>query len=516
VKKELQIKIPLDDSIEDHLNKLTSGWTDYLILKKSVDARNKSKILLVYFLEVYFKQEVPEREIFELNKVHYDGDPIIVIGSGPAGLFAALRLCEQGVPVKVLEQGSETKERILKINKFWRYGELDETNNTCFGEGGAGLFSDGKLITRIKSPFIPYVMRRLVEMGAPEEIEYLANPHVGSDKIRRLIPYLRQKIEALGGVFLFKTQMLALLVEGKEVVGVEAKDLQSGKVEKIYSPAVILATGHSANSVYEHLKEISVEIQGQSFAVGLRVEHPRTAINLMQYGEKWDHEKLETANYKLSYKDTLNHVGVYSFCMCPGGYVLNTSTQKGQMVCNGMSNYKRNSAFSNSAVVVSVDYEKHFGTDAFAGLRWRTDLEGRFEKSITDQGGIKELPAQKLNDLIANRTSFTLPKGSSLSGALPVNLAELLPKFILDSFIKGMENFNTKMKGFASEDCLLYGIESRTSAPLRIVRDKDSLQSTSHPGLYPAGEGAGYAGGITSSACDGVRIADKIVSLLEK
>ncbi len=506
--KNINLKLKLNADLESELNKQAPGWVEYKILKKSVDARKKSNILIIYSIDVYFEGETPETQDFKTTKVKFSADPVVIVGTGPAGLFAALRLVESGVPVVIVEQGSETKERLKKINEFWRYGKLSETNNVCFGEGGAGLFSDGKLITRIKSPHIPYVMQRLVDVGAPEEILYLANPHVGSDKIRRLIPHLREKIKALGGEFLFETQMQSLIIKENEVLGIEVIDLNTNKNKSIMGSSVILATGHSAMNVYESLKEQNVEMLGQSFALGLRVEHPRDLVNEMQYGNHWEHPNLETANYKLSFQDKAQNVGIYSFCMCPGGYVLNTSTHNGYMGCNGMSNYRRNSPYSNSAIVVTIDYEKYFGEDHFKGLGWRSEVERTFYESVKS----KELPAQNLVDFLSEKESQKLIDGSSVSGAKSAPLHSLLPQNIYDSFLKGIEDFNKKMKGFISEDCLLYGVESRTSSPLRIQRDTKTFESTSHKNLYPAGEGAGYAGGITSAACDGVRIAEQLIT----
>lgn len=503
--KFTNLKVGLDEDLEEKLQWLSPNFSSYHILKKSVDARRRGDVHFVYSVEVFEEQESQKQNEFKIDPINYKGEPVIIIGAGPAGLFAALRLVERNIPCILLEKGSETKERMKKINRFWRYGELDENNNVCFGEGGAGLFSDGKLITRIKSPHIPYVLNRLVKFGAPEEIEYLSNPHVGSDRLRRVIPPLREYLQQNGCETRFDTSVTELLVKNDYVTGVKT---QSG--ETINSNHIILATGHSANEVFEHLSDIGVFMEGKSFAVGLRVEHPQVEINKIQYRDAFEHPKLGAANYKLTHHDHEKGVGVYSFCMCPGGYVLSSGTQKDALVCNGMSNYRRNSPFANSAIVVSIDYEKSFGSkDLFAGMQFRSHLEKQAFTSVKNAGGTKQLPAQKLSDFFDGKTS-DLHKTSSPSGAVPVRLDEILPNNLVENLKSGIHNFSNKMKGFDSVNAQLFGVESRTSCPIRITRDKDTLQSISHKGLYPAGEGAGYAGGITSAACDGVRIAESI------
>jgi hypothetical protein len=414
---------------------------------------------------------------------------------------------ERGIPCILFERGSESSERIKGINRYWRYGELDRRNNVCYGEGGAGLYSDGKLITRIKSPHIPYVLNRLVQFGAPVEIQWLANPHVGSDKIRRVIPKMREFLRANGCEIHFNTQVTEILFENKQTVGVKTEH-----GTEIRSLFVVLATGHSAEDMLLHLAEKEVFIEGKSFAMGLRIEHPQKAINKIQYRDFSEHPKLGSANYKLAHHDHKTNIGVYSFCMCPGGYVLSSGTEAEGIVCNGMSNYNRNSPFANAAIVVSVDHEKNFGKDIFGGLKLRRQLETQAYQSVLAVGGSKELPAQNMMDFICGRIGQVHP-GSCPSGTKAVRLDELLPSFIHKRILEGFNKFERSMKGFITEESQLYGVESRTSCPLRVTRNEESLQSLSHQGLFPAGEGAGYAGGITSAACDGVRIAEKIFDL---
>lgn len=503
------IKVPLDEELDERLQWLVPDHGPYRILRQSVDARQRHSPHFVYSLEVADPDEELRVEEFHLEKVSSQGERPIIVGSGPAGLFAALRLVERGVPCLLLERGSDSVERIKGISQFWRHGKLDKRNNVCYGEGGAGLYSDGKLITRIKSPHIPYVLNRLVQFGAPEEIQWLSNPHVGSDRIRRVIPKLRAFLLANGCEIRFNTQVTELLVEGKEVVGVKTE-----YGDEIRSPSVVLATGHSAEDMLLHLQSIGVSLQGKSFAMGLRIEHPQKLINQIQYRDAAGHPKLGSANYRLAHHDARDEVGVYSFCMCPGGYVLSSGTEENGVVVNGMSNYHRNSPFANAAVVVSIDHEKSFGKDLLGGLKLRRSLEQDAYRRVQEAGGTKELPTQNLMDFIAGRGG-TVTKGSSPSGEKAVRLDELVPKTMRTKMLEAMEKFDRNMKGFVSEEAQLYGVESRTSCPVRVTRDDESLESVSHPGLYPAGEGAGYAGGITSAACDGIRIAEKIVEKLQ-
>jgi uncharacterized FAD-dependent dehydrogenase len=503
------IKVGLDEELEDRISWLSPGYGQYRILRKSVDARQRHNPHLVYSIRVYESGENLDDDSFPLQKVSYSGDPVLIVGAGPAGLFAAIRLLERGIPVHLFERGSKAEKRILGINRFWRHGEFDPRNNVCYGEGGAGLYSDGKLITRIKSPFIPYVMQRLVKFGAPEEIKYLANPHVGSDKIRRIIPKIRNYIEELGGTIHFDTQVRKIHFAQRQVEGLST---EHGTLFR--SPHVILATGHSAEDIIHELIQNEVCIEGKSFAIGLRIEHPRELINEIQYREFADHPKLETANYKLKYHNPETQRGIYSFCMCPGGYVLSSGSEADALVCNGMSNYNRNSAFSNSAIVVTIDHSQSFGSDFMGGLKFRRNLEVAALQQVREAGGNKHLPTQRLIDFFEQRSGPSLPS-SCPSGVVPTRLDQLLPSDVYSELLVGLEKFSQSMKGFYDEKAQFHGVESRTSCPIRITRDSTTLESISHPGLYPTGEGAGYAGGITSAACDGIKVAEALVTKVE-
>lgn len=503
------IKIGLDEDIKEKLQLLSPNFSDFRILKKSVDARQRHNPHFVYSIEVAGPQESLSKIEFQLEKTDkkVTNKPII-IGSGPAGLFAAVRLLERGIPCLLFERGSVAEKRIMGINKFWRYGELDPRNNVCFGEGGAGLYSDGKLITRIKSPHIPYVMNRLVQFGAPAEIEFLSNPHVGSDKIRRVIPKMRQFLIENGCEFFPDTRITDFISENESITGVITEWGQ-----KFYSENIILATGHSAEDVFQSLKKHGVSMEAKSYALGLRIEHPQSAINKIQYRDYFDHPKLGSANYKLTYHDHDTNTGVYSFCMCPGGFVLSSGTDPDGLVCNGMSNFNRNSPWANSAVVVTIEAGKDTSKDIWGGMTLRKEIESKALKAVHARGGTKQLPAQKLTDFLKNKSGETL-QGSSPSGVIGINLQELLPTKVNQFLLKGLENFETKMKGFIIDKAQFYGVETRTSCPIRVTRSDESLESISHRNLYPTGEGAGYAGGITSAACDGILVADKIFEKL--
>ncbi|MCB0390922.1 MAG: hypothetical protein KDD58_06520 [Bdellovibrionales bacterium] len=505
--KFTNIQVGLDEDLEEKISWLVPNFESFHILKKSIDARKRGDIHFVYSLEVYGPGEQEKVEDISLEPVNYKAEPPIIIGSGPAGLFAALRFVEKGVPCKLFEKGSTTNERMKAIAKFWRYGELNKKNNVCFGEGGAGLFSDGKLITRIKSPHIPYVMDRLIRFGAPEEIRYLANPHVGSDRIRRVIPQIRNYLQNNGCEIHFDTEITELMYKNQEVVGVKTEHHQ-----EFYSPHIILACGHSAEGLFQHLHESGVAITGKSFAVGFRVEHPQELINKIQYREHYQHPKLSAANYKLTFNDKEKDLGIYSFCMCPGGYVLSSGTEDWGLVTNGMSNYNRNSAFANAAIVVTVDHNKSFKEDVFGGIKYRNSIERKAKDLVVQAGGHQQLPAQLVSDFFAGKTS-ALGKVSSPSGAIACRLDNLFSSEVHQALEKAMSSFERKMPGFTQNKALFYAVESRTSCPLQITRDKESLQSISHQGLYPTGEGAGYAGGITSAACDGIKVAEAIMSL---
>jgi len=395
------------------------------------------------------------------------------------------------------------------IARFWRYGEFDSENNVCFGEGGAGLFSDGKLITRIKSPHVSYVMKRMVDFGAPPETAYVSNPHLGSNKIRLLINKISDSLVSQGCEIHYNTKVSELLYEGdpQKVVGVKTSD---GKV--LHSSHVVLATGHSAEDMYHHLSSKKVAMTAKDFAVGVRIEHPRRFVDHLQYGN-FAGEKLGAARYRLSYHDSSTERGTYSFCMCPGGYVLSSGTDSDGIVVNGMSNYARNSPWSNAALVVSVNAYRDFGdSDILAGLKFQKEIEKRAFNASKERASGKELPSQSLKDFLnGGMKEQDLPKSSSPSGTTWSPLRDILPEQISSQLDRALHEFDRKMKGFVTDQALLLAPETRTSAPVTINRDPEGLFSTNHAGLYPCGEGAGHAGGITSAAVDGVKVAMSIL-----
>lgn len=507
------IKIKIEDDLEQHLSWLMPDHGPYRILKQSVDARQKHSPHFVYSVEVAEQNEDLVLQEFHLERITKKISAFkkpIIIGSGPAGLFAALRFVERGIPCLLFERGSESTDRIKGINKYWRYGELDPRNNVCYGEGGAGLYSDGKLITRIKSEHIPYVLNRLVQFGAPKEIQWLSNPHVGSDKIRRVIPKMREFLKQQGCEIYYNSQITKLIYGTHCVQGVLTEQGKS-----FYSDHVILATGHSAEDMLNHLLDSGVHLDGKSFAMGLRIEHAQKKINEIQFRQYANHPKLGSANYKLVHHDKKTEIGVYSFCMCPGGYVLSSGTEKDGIVCNGMSNFNRNSPFANAAIVMSINHDELFPHDKLGGMKLRRELETNAFKAVQKVKGTKELPAQNLVSFLNRSSKNEIKATSSPSGIKAIRLDELVPNFMYQKLKEGLEKFNLNMKGFITEDAQLYGVESRTSCPLRITRHAETLESLSHQGLYPCGEGAGYAGGITSAACDGINCADKIFEQLK-
>jgi uncharacterized FAD-dependent dehydrogenase len=503
------IKLGLGKSLEEKVRKLDPSCGSFRILKKSLDARKKSNLHHIYTVETFVSEEPPPLVFEDLEKAPEGKLPMTtVIGGGPAGLFAALRLIERGMPCRLLERGKPVTERMRDISRHWKKGVVDPDSNVCFGEGGAGTFSDGKLITRIKSPLIRDVMEQLVRFGAPEEILYLANPHVGSNKIRKIINKITHYLNDQGCEVRFNTRAEVFNWEGDKLKSVTSKD-----GEEIFSDRWVLATGHSAHDTFKQLFEGGVPCEAKSMAMGFRIEHPQVWVNEAQYGERWEHEELPVANYKLTCHNKKSGIGVYSFCMCPGGYVLASSAQQGRMVVNGMSNFNHGSPFANSGIVITIDKDKWYPQGPEQALQFQAMIETRAQQKVYDAGGTIEVPAQKVKDFLKNRVG-EVGKSSCPSGVIAVNLRDIYPKELCDSFAAALNNFDRKMPGFTADEAMLHGVESRTSSPIRVLRDKESLASPKYRNLYPVGEGAGFAGGITSAAVDGIRAADAIFTSL--
>lgn len=516
--KTISVSLPFDQDIKDYVKEKYPWVVDFHILSKSLDARKAShgrKPVYLYQLALYkSSDELPHTsETFpDLSHSPKMTSPPIIIGSGPAGLFCALRLAEFGIASIILERGDRVKQRMQKISKYWRYGELDAESNVCFGEGGAGLYSDGKLITRVKSEFIPYVMKKFVQFGAPPDTAYLANPHLGSNKIRTLIGMMTKELETKGSTLRFNAKVVDFIFDEKGKT--QGVILDNG--EKLFSEHVVVATGHSAREIYHLLYKHKVAMKPKDFALGVRIEHQRKFIDQMQHGDYAEHELLGAARYRLSYHDKESDRGTYSFCMCPGGYVLASSTDKEGIVTNGMSNNTCSSAWSNAALVVTVHVEKDCAVKeegVLAGLNFIESIEKKAYSLSKKFATGREIPAQNVEDFLLDRISTSFPKTSTPSQLVSVDLKEILPNFIVNHLKEALSKFDAQIKGF-SQNGILMAPETRTSSPLTILRNDQSFESISHKGLYPAGEGAGYAGGITSAAVDGVKIAESIKAAL--
>ncbi len=523
--KITQLKCPLDTTVED-LNKIVAKKLkidiqdihNLTILKESIDAR-KEDCFFVYTVACEVKNEekllkkrlenissyTPQfYEPIEVKSKRFTNRPI-VIGFGPGGIFAALILAEAGLKPLVFERGSDMDTRIEKVERFWKTGELDTECNVQFGEGGAGTFSDGKLTTRIKDPRIIKVNDELIEAGADEEIRYSAHPHIGTDHLRRIVKNLRKKIEQLGGEIFFDAAVTDFVMNQDEIMAVKVKD------QFIYSNHVILAIGHSAQDTFIRLNDLHVAMQAKNFAVGVRVEHLQSLINKTQYGGFASHPRLKAAEYRLTHTSS-NGRGVYSFCMCPGGTVVPSSSEKEHLVINGMSYKARDGINANSAILVQVTTDD-FGKGVLDGLTYQRNLEKR---AYQLGGGDFSAPVQRIEDFLNHQCSDHFEKvlpTYSLKTRF-VDFHRLFSKEICQSLEEGFRNFDKKIPGFAGKDAIMTGIESRSSSPIRINRD-ESYQSINVKGLFPCGEGAGYAGGIVSSALDGIRCAEALIQSLK-
>ena len=504
-----------------------------VFIKKSIDARHgQIKILLRY--KVYIGEKPNgDGEFLPVWKKADGKHKVVIVGSGPAGLYAAFRLLEDGIKPILVERGSCTDERKGDITNLEEKGKLNAQSNFCFGEGGAGTFSDGKLYTRSnKRGDIGKIYRIFVEFGAPERIMTDAHPHIGTDRLPSIISGMRKKIIELGGEFYFDTLCTDLITESTivgqtanpnesdnqsssqklTVKGIRTKNLKTGLESQLLADAVILATGHSAVDIYKILAKISpASLEAKTFAVGVRVEHPRSLIDAIQFHGK---PMPEAAEYRLTTQ--VDGRGVYSFCMCPGGYIVPCATAENQIVINGMSGSGRNSQWSDAAIVVErrpedipeefIGKAKEDGCPALAGLYWRTWLE---EETFRHGKG-QFAPAQKLTDFLSNKDSTELPETSYKPGVVPSRLDSWLPKEISSRLQQAFRDFDKNMHGFISEEAILIASETRTSTPVRITRNKESLECEGIENLYPAGEGSGYSGGIGSSAMDGEKVASRI------
>ncbi len=493
------------------------------VLKKALDARRNRPPHFVYAVKISLTddaalpQKLPdglqiqpftnEPAIQPSSSVLPVRAPVVVVGSGPAGLFAAYTLIVTGIPVVLLERGRPVEKRIEDVKMFWERGVLNPQSNVLFGEGGAGTFSDGKLTSRSKNPYSGWVKSVLVDMGAPSSIMTDAKPHIGTDRLRKVLVNLRRKLLEAGCDIRFETQVTDVIVRQGAIVAVIAK----GK-EEIQTDHVILAIGQSADDTYRMLNACGVKMEPKPFAMGVRVEHPQALINKMQYGRWADHSKLPPAEYFVTAAVREPDRSVYSFCMCPGGQIIGCSAFAGTVITNGMSNANRNGEFANSAVVANVrtdDFALYEGP--LGGLEFRNHWE---QQAFIAGGGNYHAPAQKMSDFIRGKISVSVGRTSFLPGVKSVDLSDVLPSFVAEALRAGIRQIDRKMPGFISEDAHLIGVETRTSSPLRICRQSDGHSETVR-GLYPCGEGAGYAGGIISSALDGIKAARSVMAALD-
>lgn len=535
-----QLKLPVGHSEEEliqrlekilQLKKLGKTGEDpaysYRMLRKSLDARRKPELFYVYSIEVEVKDDLEERilknsrgkNVIRYQRKEYTipepegmkeilGRPVIT-GSGPAGLFCAYILCLKGYSPVILERGEKVEQRTKTVKEFWKSGKLDPESNVQFGEGGAGTFSDGKLNTMVndKNGRNQFVLNTFVDFGAPSETAFMAKPHLGTDMLANIVRNLREFIIENGGTFMFNTKLTDIETDDSGIRSVNAvSHTKSGDSEqiKLDTNCLILAIGHSARDTFEMLLKKEISMTAKNFAVGLRIQHPQDMINTCQYGPG-DHTGLPAADYKLTNR-TENGRSVYSFCMCPGGYVVNASSEEGRLAINGMSYSGRDSMNANSAIVVSVDKEDFGSQEVLAGLDYVRALEEKAYKL-----GDGDVPVQQYGDFKRNTVS------SGAGDVIPhikgryklANLRELFDDDINNAIIESIDKFGYTMEGFNRDDAVLSGVESRTSSPVRINRN-ESFMSNIY-GIFPCGEGAGYAGGITSAAMDGIKTAEAVM-----
>lgn len=482
--------------------------TGYAILKRSIDARaRQAKVILQ--LQVFIDEKVIEAPVFDPQLRNVGSAPhVVIVGAGPAGLFAALKLIALGFKPIIIERGKDVRSRRRDLAAMNKDGIVNPESNYCFGEGGAGTYSDGKLYTRsTKRGNVLRILQLFHHFGASGDILYDAHPHIGTNKLPQIITAIREQIIECGGEVLFEKKLADLLLEGDKITGIKTADGIT-----ISCTAVILATGHSARDIFQLLHKKKIAIESKPFALGVRIEHPQRLIDQLQYHCSVRDPFLPPASYSLVAQE--NGRGVFSFCMCPGGIIAPAATAPGEIVVNGWSPSKRNNPFANSGIVVSVD-ERDFAAFKFTGPLAAMQYQQMVEQQAYEAGGGRLVaPAQRMADFADGKVSSSLPACSYLPGTRSVSLSEVLPKGVNEALKKAMFDFGKKMKGYFTNEAVLVATESRTSSPVRIPRDKETLQHTQIKGLYPCAEGAGYAGGIVSAAIDGERCAEMAASML--
>lgn len=497
-----------------------SNLKGFEIVKRAIDSRNKNNIMFVYsvVVELLDEEELIENSFWKRHRVRVvepfnldipklDKKPKlrpVVVGAGPCGLFAALTLAKMGACPIMIERGSSVEKRVEDVNKFFMTGELNVNSNVQFGEGGAGTFSDGKLYTLINDELIKCVFEEMVEAGAPEEIMYDAKPHVGTDKLRGMVKNIREKIISLGGEVHFDTIVTDIIIENDAITGVITEStIDKTKSKTIKTDKVIMALGHSSRDSYEMMFNHGINMESKPFAVGVRIEHRREDIDMAQYGKFAGDKKLGAARYKLV-EHLKNGRTCYTFCQCPGGVVVGSASEEGGVVTNGMSYFAQDEDNTNSALLVNVTPDDFGSSHPLAGIEFQRDLE---RKAFVAGGSNYFAPAQTVKDFmnktVTKRFSGIFP--SYRPSTTFVDLNTILPKFVADGIKQGIVAFDRKVKGFAIGNAILTGVETRSSSPVRILRNSDNESNIK--GLYPAGEGAGYAGGIVSSAVDGIKVA---------
>lgn len=517
-----QLKLNINHTNEDLENKIAKTLKvskgqilSHKIAKRSLDARKKNEILYIYSIEVEIKDEkkivdrCKNQNVTLAKKTMYqtikDGTEImkhrpVIVGSGPAGIFCALKLAEDGFKPIVIERGEDVDKRVATVNTFWKENKLNKESNVQFGEGGAGTFSDGKLNTLVKDVTgrNTEVLRIFVEYGAPDEILYLNKPHIGTDRLCGVVKAMRNRIIELGGEVRFETKLTDIQYEDGRLSSIEV----NGK-EIIPCEVLVLAIGHSARDTFEMLYKKQFDISAKPFAIGVRMEHPQELISYSQYGENY--KSLPAAEYKVTHQ-TSNGRGVYSFCMCPGGFVVNASSEEERLVVNGMSNYDRAEKNANSAIIVTVNPEDFESDYPLAGMEFQRKWE-----SLAYKEGKGKVPVQLFGDFEANRPSTEFGSMTpNLKGEYTLaNIRNCLPEYVCQSIIEGVHAFDKKIHGFDKPDAIMLGVETRTSSPIKMKRNETFESNIA--GVYPCGEGAGYAGGITSAAMDGIKVYEMIV-----
>jgi uncharacterized FAD-dependent dehydrogenase len=520
MQQTLQLKLlpaeAADDSIvREYIARATGRRgeeiTGFELVKRSLDARGRQPHIILtlrVFIGEPFRESKPP--ILSFPDVSRAEKQVIIVGAGPAGLFAALRLIEKGIRPVLLERGKDVRSRRRDLATLNKEGIIDPESNYCYGEGGAGTYSDGKLYTRsTKRGDIHRILALLVQFGAEENILYDAHPHIGTNKLPQIIQAMRQQIRDCGGLFLFEKKVVELILGDDRIRSVRTADGNSFE-----GSAVILATGHSARDIFHLLHQKKILIEAKPFALGVRIEHPQNLVDSIQYGILREGPRATRSPYlppaSYSLVDQIDHKGVFSFCMCPGGIIAPAATAEGELVVNGWSPSKRNNPYANSGIVVSVE-EKDMTAfreqGPLAGLYFQQNVE---QAAFRLGGGKFVAPAQRMADFVAQKVSPDLPSCSYLPGIHSAPLKEALPPFIYESLRGAFTAFGKKMRGYFTNEAVIVATESRTSSPVRIPRDRDTLQHPQVKNLFPCGEGAGYAGGIVSAAMDGERVADAI------